>query len=182
MHPAYAVQLFAMPCNGPLACPASCQLQLISVDGYCLPAWLDDEPVRPHGHGAAYSICRSTRFDVIVAPGHGHTAALCALSDRPTSLLQLLLQLLQLWLWAFSARAVQGREGRRRRSRMRRLVSPSPNLQLPAALAHRPPMHHPVPPDPQHLAIIRRPNSRTKPLLVFRRDAPPPGMQDLHEW
>lgn len=71
MHPTYAVQLFAIPCNGlraHLPCPSRCQCSLY-LGIICLPG--QDEPrVATRGKGLACSIAGRTRFDVTVAPGH----------------------------------------------------------------------------------------------------------------
>lgn len=57
MHPTYAVQLFAIPCNGLPACLSclSCRLSVQLYLGYHLPA-LDNELVRPNGAGPGMSI------------------------------------------------------------------------------------------------------------------------------
>lgn len=54
MHPTYAVQLFAIPCNGLPAC-LSCRLSVQLYLGYHLPA-LDNELVWPNGAGPGMSI------------------------------------------------------------------------------------------------------------------------------
>lgn len=137
----------------------SCWLpvQPILVDRYHLPAWTMS--LCDHVGRAQHRHCRSTRFDVTVAPGYGHTAALCALSDRhrccscgcglspPTQ---------------FRAGGEGEDQDEEARTPLDQLAAP----QLPSSPCHRPPMHHPVPPILQHPAIIRRSNSRTKPLLV----------------
>lgn len=67
----------------------------------------------------------------------------------------------------------------RSRSR-RRLVSPSPNLRSPC---HRPaPYASSNPPQPPNACDYSPAELSHKASAVFRRDAPPPGMQGLHEW
>lgn len=55
---------------------------------------------------------------------------------------------------------------------MRRLVSPSPNLQLSCL---------PLPVGPPTPCDYSPAELSHKASAVFRRDAPPPGMQGLHE-
>lgn len=58
------------------------------------------------------------------------------------------------------------------------LVSPSPNLQLPSSPAPQLPLSSaPTPCDYSPAELSHKASAG-----VFRRDAPPPGMQGLHEW
>lgn len=65
----------------------------------------------------------------------------------------------------------------------RRLVSPSSNLQLSfSPLVNRPPLHHRVRPFLPTPCDCSPAELSQKASAVFRRDAPPPGVQGLHEW
>lgn len=95
-----------------------------------------------------------------------HTAALCALSVRPTSLLLRSLLQLWLWLWALSAHAGQGRraEEEERDEEARIPLNYSRSSLLPWSIGRLLCVIQPGP-SPQRRAIARRSNSRTKPLL-----------------
>lgn len=170
------------------ACPAvyksSCAWPVSS-------ACLDNKLVRPHGQGLAYSI--AGRRD-LMSPSLPewqlmlvvrHTAALCALSDRPTSLPQQWLLQLWLWLWALSASAHAG-QGRwtaegERDEEARIPLNYTCSSQIPWSVGRLLCVIQSGP-SPQRHAIARRSNSRTKPLLCSDVMLPRPGMQGLHEW